>query len=159
MLVIVLLLFTIFPLWNCTGFYLAMCQKKKVFSVLPIYLESTSKNGCYAALVTVPVYMTEHLRETVEEKDWLGCMGPLIMASFSISRHTVRQNTMEGEYRAAVVCFMLGRKMKGTKKKTKDQVEHLKILSVLLPSTILHHWKFSEFSKIAPPVGNYIVTK
>ena len=119
MLVIVLLLFTIFPLWNCTGFYLAMCQKKKVFSVLPIYLESTSKNGCYAALVTVPVYMTEHLRETVEEKDWLGCMGPLIMASFSISRHTVRQNTMEGEYRAAVVCFMLGRKMKGTKKKKK----------------------------------------
>lgn len=109
-----------------------------MFSVPPIYLESTSKNGCYAALVTVPVFMTEHLRETVVEKEWLGCMGPLIMASFSISRHTVRQNTMEGEYQAAVVCFMLGRKMKGTKK-TKDQVEHLKTLSVLLPSTILHH--------------------
>lgn len=45
-------------------------------------------------------------------------MGPLILASFSISRHTVRQNTMEGEYRAEVVCFMLGRKTQGTERTT-----------------------------------------
>lgn len=134
-------------------------SEKKVFSVPPIYLESTSKNGCYAAaLVTVAVFMTEHQRETVAGKEWLGCMGPLIMASFSISRHTVRQTTREGEDRAAVVCFMLGRKMKGTQR-TKDQVHGLKTLSVLFPSTIFHPWKFSEFSKIAPLVGNYIFTK
>lgn len=39
-----------------------------MFSVLPVHLESASKNGCYAALVTVPVLMTKHLRESAVEK-------------------------------------------------------------------------------------------